>query len=41
MPEHVMHLIIAAGTAAGVIALQQGIKAICRRFLRRQCTVVF
>lgn len=41
MLEHLMHLLFAAGVVAGVIALQEGVKAVCRRFLCGQCPVSF
>ena len=35
MAEQLLYLIPAAGVSAGVIAVQKGVKALCRRGLRK------
>ena len=39
MSEIVAHIIPAAGVAAAVIVLQEGVKHLCRRYLTRLCRV--
>jgi len=39
MLEIIVHILPAAGVAAAVIVLQEGVKLLCRRYLARLCRV--